>query len=257
MFGRQKVSTILAEFLGTGILTFLILSVQRSTIGVPFFVAAAAGLALAVTTYILHETSGAHFNPAITIGLWSARRISTMRGVVYIAAQLLGGLLAGVLYAYFSNSHLQSVGGHYASRILVAEAVGTAVFSFGIASTIFKKYSVEGVAAFSGIAYMIGILTASAGSAALGLLNPAVALGVHAWVWTTYVLGPVIGGIIGINLYILLFSGTEGSEARATAGLSLSSFKLPKSSSASSASSSIKAPAKKTSKKKTAAKRKR
>src|SRR5581483_1375477 len=124
MFGRQKVATLVAELLGTGILTFLILSVQRSTIGVPFFVAAAAGLALAISTYVLHETSGAHFNPALTIGLWTARKISTLLAIAYIVVQLAGGALAGALYTYFANTHLQSVGGHYTTRILIAEAVG-------------------------------------------------------------------------------------------------------------------------------------
>jgi len=252
MFGRQKVATLLAEFFGTGILTFLILSVQRSTIGVPFFVAASAGLALAVTTYILHETSGAHFNPAITIGMWTARKISTLVGIVYIVMQLLGGLLAGVLYTYFANTHLQNVGGHYSGRILVAEAVGTLIFSFGIASTIYKRFTLEGVAAFSGISYMVGIITATAGNAALGLLNPAVALGVHAWVWGTYVLGPVIGAIIGINLYILLFAGTGTADARVTAGFGWPLLRRSASTAAVSTATS-----KKSTRRKTTAKRKR
>lgn len=217
MFGRQKVATLVAEFFGTGILTFLILSVQRSTIGVPFFVAAGAGLALAVTTYVLHETSGAHFNPALTIGLWTARRISTLLAAAYIIVQLLGGYLAGRLYIYFSGTHLQSVGGHYSAKILIAEGVGTIIFTMAVASTIYKRFSIEGVAAFTGIAYMVGIVAASAGNAALGLLNPAVALGIHAWVWGTYVLGPILGAIIGVNLYTLLFANSDvQSEALGT-----------------------------------------
>ncbi|HUA12885.1 MAG TPA: aquaporin [Candidatus Sulfotelmatobacter sp.] len=199
----------MSEFLGTGILTFVILSVQRSTIGVPFFIALAAGIALALSTYILHESSGAHFNPAITIAVWTARKISSAMAVIYIVMQLLGALLASVLYAYFANTHLQSIGGHYTTRILVAEAVGTVIFSFGIMATVYRRYTPSAVAVFSGVSYFIGIIIASAGNAALGLLNPAVALGVHAWVWGTYVLGPILGALIGVNLYVLLYTNNK------------------------------------------------
>jgi glycerol uptake facilitator-like aquaporin len=216
MFGKQSAATLLAEFIGTGILTLMILSVQRSTIGVPFFVAAGAGLALLVITYALHETSGAHFNPALTVALWTARKISTVSGVLYIIAQLLGAWAAYGLYTYFVNTHLSPVGGHYTSRILVAEGVGTAIFSFGVASTVYRRYSLGGVASFSGAAYMLGIITAS--SASIGLLNPAVALGVRAWVWGTYVLGPVLGAIIGVNLYALLFAQPEAAGSSGSSG---------------------------------------
>ena len=223
MFGRQKVATLLAEFLGTGILTFAILSVQRSTIGVPFFVAAGAGLALALTTYILHEASGAHFNPALTLAVWTARRISSVMAVLYIVMQFLGAFLASILYAYFANTHLQSVGGHYTTRILVAEAVGTLIFTFGVMATVFKKFTLTGVAAFAGISYFIGIVVASAGNAALGLLNPAVALGVHAWVWGTYVLGPIIGALIGVNLYVIFYANNKNADAVESASAKVSS----------------------------------
>jgi aquaporin Z len=73
MFGRRKVATLVAEFLGTGALTLLILSVQRSTIGVPFFVAAAAGLVVALMMFAVGASSGGYFNPALTLGFWTAR----------------------------------------------------------------------------------------------------------------------------------------------------------------------------------------
>ena len=46
MFGRQKIAALVAEFLGAGVLTLVVLTVQRSSIGLPFFVAAAAGLSI-------------------------------------------------------------------------------------------------------------------------------------------------------------------------------------------------------------------
>jgi aquaporin Z len=214
MFGRRKVATLVAEFLGTGVLTLLILSVQRSTIGVPFFVALAAGLTLALMVLALGKASGPQLNPAITIGLWTARKISTTKAVLYVVVQMLGAWAAYYLYIYFVKGALQPVGGHFAARILVAEAVGTGIFAFGWSAAIYQKFNTAATASTAGLAYLIGIIAAS--PAAIGLLNPAVALGVRAWVWGTYVLGPVVGAIIGVNLYGLLFA-EPGSSTVATA----------------------------------------
>lgn len=214
MFGRRKVATIVAEFLGTGILTLLVLSVQRSTIGVPFFVALAGGLTVALMMFAFGSTSGAHLNPALTIGLWTARKISTLNAAVYVGAQLLGGWAAYGLYHYYVNGTLQPIGGHFTARILIAEAVGAGIFTFCWAAALYKQYSTAVSASVAGIGFMIGIVAASAAS--IGLVNPALALGVRAWVWGTYVLGPVLGGVIGVNLYGLLFAESEPVAAAVT-----------------------------------------
>jgi len=160
--------------------------------------------------------SGGYFNPALTLGLWTARRVSTARAVVYIAAQMLGAWAAYYLYTYFVKTSLQPVGGHYTGRILVAETVGTALFTFGFASAVYQAYTWSTRAFVAGLSLMLGTIAAS--SASIGLLNPAVALGARAWVWGTYVLGPVLGAIIGVNLYALLFAGPETVGRVATAG---------------------------------------
>jgi aquaporin Z len=214
MFTRQKVAALVGELLGAGVLTLLILSVQRSTIGVPFFVAIAAGLAFATMSFAVGNISGGHFNPAITLGFWTARRITTARAVLYVAAQLLGAWFAYVLYTYFVNNTLQSVGGHYSGRVLAAEAVGAGIFSFGFAATVYQGFNRVTAASLCGLALVVGTIAAS--SASLGLLNPAVALGTRAWVWGTYVAGPVLGAVIGINLYSLLFT-KDGAKSLAAA----------------------------------------
>ena len=216
MFGRRDVATWVAEFLGTGALTLLILSVQRSTIGVPFFVATAAGLIVTLMVFALGGISGGYFNPALTLAFWTTRKLSSITTVLYIIAQFLGAWGAYYLYIYFVKSSLQPVGGHFAGRILVAEAVGTGLFGFGVAAAVYQGFSRAVTASFVGLSLMLGIIAAS--SASIGLLNPAVALGVRAWVWGTYVLGPVVGAVIGVNLYSLLFAenGGAGSFAAAT-----------------------------------------
>lgn len=204
MFGRNKIAALVAEFLGTGFLTLVVLSVQRSTIGVPFFVAMAAGLAVAVLMVTFGRYNGGYFNPAITFALWTARKLSALEGVLFIAVQLLGAWAAYYLYTYFVNSPLQPVGGDFSGRILVAEAVGGVVLGLAWGAVSYVNHNSLVRAAFVGAAYMLAIIAAS--SAAIGLINPALALGVRAWVWGTYVVGPVLGAIVGVNLYGLLFA---------------------------------------------------
>lgn len=212
-FGKRELAAYVAEFLGTGVLTLLVLSVQRSTIGVPFFVALTAGLAVVVMSFAVAGVSGGYFNPALTLGMWTARKLSTINTVVFVAVQLLGGFAAYHLYTYFVNNKLQAVGGHYTSRILVAEIVGTAIFTFGWASATYQRFTSSVAASVAGLSLTVGIIAAS--SASIGILNPAVALGINAWVWSTYVLGPIIGAIIGVNLYGMLFATDGASTAGA------------------------------------------
>jgi aquaporin Z len=121
MFGKRRTAALVAEFLGTGALTLLLLSVERSTIGVPFFVAIAAGLTVALMMFALGDQSGGFFNPAITIAMWTVRRVSAIAGIFYIAAELLGGWAAYAVYKYFTSTALQPVGGHFTTRLRLWE----------------------------------------------------------------------------------------------------------------------------------------
>lgn len=217
MFGRNKVAMVVAEYLGAGVLTLVLLAVQRSTIGVPYFVALAAGLAVAALSMVFANYSGAHFNPAVTIGAWTTRRVRTLPAIAYIVAQLLGGWTAYGVYTYFVNNSLQTIGGKFSTHTLIAEAVGAFIFCFVWAAVAAQRIA----AAWLGAAFTLGIIVASAAS--IGLINPAVALGARAWNiwgsmgWGTYLLGPVIGGIVGFNLYQLLFAEGYGTSRVASA----------------------------------------
>ncbi|MGH7241014.1 MAG: aquaporin [Candidatus Saccharimonadales bacterium] len=206
MFARNKVAMLVAEFLGTAVLTLVVLAVQRSTIGIAYFVALAAGLAVASLSYVFGSASGAHFNPAVTIGAWTARRVKTLPAITYIVAQLLGAWAAYGIYTYFVNSSLQEIGGHATFRIFVAEGVGAFLFVFVWAAVAAQKLS----ASLVGAGLTLGIVVASVAS--IGFVNPAVALGARAWDiwgsmgWATYVAGPVVGGLLGYNLYEFVFN---------------------------------------------------
>ncbi len=205
LFSRQKLATLVAELLGTFTLTFAVLSVSKSAIGIPYFVAIGAGLTLAILVLTIGKTSGAHVNPAVTFGMWTVKKISTVEALLYIAVQFMGAAFAWRLYTYFINSSIPNIAGKdFNWRILIAEAVGTLLFTFGIAAATYQKYEGGKLAATIGGSLIVGIVVASAISN--GVLNPAVALGIQSWS-KEYVIGPLIGAFFGVNLYAMLFAG--------------------------------------------------
>jgi glycerol uptake facilitator-like aquaporin len=215
MFGKNKLAMLLAELVGTAILTLVVLSVRSSGIGYSFFVALGAGLAVAALTLIVGAVSGAQFNPALTLGLWTARKVKTAPAIVYIAMQLLGGAVAYWLYIYLVKNHLQNMAGHFSARVMLAEAVGTFVFVWGWAAASARKLEGLAFAAAAGGAFALGIMVASLAST--GVINPAIALGSRSWGWGTYVLGPVVGAIVAVNLQNLVFTGSETAVVAASA----------------------------------------
>lgn len=211
MFRKNKLAMIVSEFLGTGLLTIIVLSVKNSQLGLPYFVAAAAGLIVLLLTLALAGISGAIFNPAITVGLWTVRKVKTLQALSYIAVQFLGAAVAWWLFTYLTKVHDIPNTGTYSTRLLVAEALGTFIFAFVWAGAMYQRFGLYAKAIAIGGGLTAGVLAASLVTGA-GNLNPAVALGVRSFGWGTTLLGPIIGAIIGYNLYNLLFVKTELAE---------------------------------------------
>jgi glycerol uptake facilitator-like aquaporin len=200
---RRRIAMLMAEFFGAALLTSVVLTIGKAQESATYFVALAVGLAVAALILTIGFVSGGHFNPAISLGLWTIRRSSALRTISYVAAQMLGAAAAYWLYTYLVDARLTNTG-EFEGRILLAETLGTMILAMGVAAAVFNKHEGGKAAATVGISLTIGVLVASIASA--GLLNPAVALGAGAWVWGTYVLGPILGAIIGFNLYALLFA---------------------------------------------------
>ncbi len=206
MITKQRVAALVAEFLGTAILALAVLSISTSNIGIGYFVSFAAGITLFLMVLAIGGISGAHINPAVTIAMWTVRQIRTYRAILYIAAQLLGGYAAFALFSYMTGKDWNNQG-EYDTKILVAKLSVQQYLAFmGIAAAVFQKLEGFTKAVVIGGSLTLGIMIASAASSAF--LNPAVALGAQSWVWGTYVLGPILGGIIGVNVYNLLFSAS-------------------------------------------------
>lgn len=205
MLTRKNVAMLLAEVLGTAILTFSVLAIIKSAIGIPYFAAIGVGLTLSILVLALGSTSGAHLNPAVTLGQWTLRKIDTVNAFLYIVAQFAGALVAFRLYEYLTARTLENIAGpEFQWTVLVAELVGTAIFGFGIAAAIYQKYEGGKLALTVGGSLAVGILVA--GVASNGVLNPAIALGIQSWD-KAYVVGPIVGSVVGMNLYAMLFAG--------------------------------------------------
>ncbi|WP_048906821.1 aquaporin Z [Pedobacter sp. V48] len=96
---------LVAEFIGTFWLVLggcgsAVLACNYPGAGIGFLgVSLAFGLTVVTIAYALGHISGAHLNPAVSVGLWIAGRFSGKELVPYIVSQVLGGLAAaGVLY---------------------------------------------------------------------------------------------------------------------------------------------------------------
>ena len=99
----------IAEFIGT---FTLILAGAGSIIrgGDAVAVALAHGIAIAVMVTALGAISGAHFNPAVTLGLMLGKKITPKRAVRYIIAQLAGAVTGALalVYVFFPNTWQQA-----------------------------------------------------------------------------------------------------------------------------------------------------
>lgn len=145
-----------AEFFGTFWLVFggcgsAVLAAAFPQLGIGFAgVALAFGLTVLTMAYAVGHISGGHFNPAVTVGLFSARRIPAADVIPYIVAQVIGAIVAaGVLYliasgksgfdvssGFASNGYAEhSPGGYSLISAFVAEVVLTFFFLMIILGT--------------------------------------------------------------------------------------------------------------------------
>ena len=212
-----------AEFLGTFLLAAVIIAGQGQPISVLFGL---VGIVL-----LVGSISGAHVNPAVTIGAWATRRIGWLRAIGYIFVQFLGAAVAYFVLSAFlggatqPSAEQQAFGQSAAALfqaaditaltgkewfIFFAELLGAAILGFAYASTTRAKDTLSSAFAIGlgiFIALMVGI-TVTGYVAASSILNPAIALSLQAysglWAYIIYGLGAAVGGVIGFILHDLL-----------------------------------------------------
>lgn len=214
-----------AEFIGTFLLASIIVAGQ----GQPIFVL----FGLVAIVLLIGAISGAHVNPAVTLGAWVTRRIGWLRAVAYIFVQFLGAAVAYFALSAFlggaetPSAEAQMYGASTASLfsvaslaeladgkqwyVFAAEILGTAILGFAVASATRAKETFAAAFTVGGgifIALMIG-LTVTSYVGAGSVINPAVALTLQAyaggvWAFIAYGLGAIIGGVAGFLIHDLV-----------------------------------------------------
>lgn len=186
----MKTYAFAAELLGTFLLALMVRLSLGSNFPVPTPIV--AGLTLGLIVYVLGPVSGAHVNPAVTVGLAAIRKISWNDAGIYIVMQLIGGFLAMVVGNALTGAHIAlSVGS--TMEIGIAEALGAAILVLGVSSVVFAKTPKDASGLTIGTALTLGALAAS--SVSNGVVNPAVALGIGS-LSVAYVVGPLLGGVV-------------------------------------------------------------
>ena len=214
----------LAEFIGTMALIFVggasILSDQLSGGNVTLVgIALAHGLTIAVMASAFGHISGAHLNPAVTVGAFIARKISAGDSVVYWISQLAGAALGAVLLTLVFDPATRAAAslgtpgfgaGVSISQGLTFEIVATFLLVLVVCATAIDDRGAFSVVSGLPIGFVVlfdilagGPLTGAAMNPAR-VFGPAVVGGYWANHWVYWV-GPLAGGALAGLLYTSLY----------------------------------------------------
>ncbi|MGZ4437979.1 MAG: MIP/aquaporin family protein [Nocardioidaceae bacterium] len=183
------------------------------------FVSLAFGIVVAVVVYGFGPVSGAHINPAVTVGLALTRRFPWAEVIPYVVAQLVGATVGSLLVVAMFGTGAVDLGlgattlgdGVSYGHGLVAEALGTFVLLFAV-----MALAVDSRAPLGWAGLMIGLAVAAAilliGPLTGGSLNPARTLGPYLVTalfggsvpWSQlalYWVGPLVGGSAAVLVY--------------------------------------------------------
>lgn len=186
---------LVAELLGTFLLTLAVSVSLVVPVGLP--TPLVAGLTLLVLVYAIGSISGAHVNPAVTVGLLSAGKIEPTAAIGYIIAQCIGALLVAPFIALVALAAPAIIVSD-SLPVVLSEFAGAFVLVFAIASVAFGRTSKEASGLTIGAGLTVGAMIASGGSNAA--INPAVALGLG-FINISYMVAPLAGGIAAALLY--------------------------------------------------------
>ena len=217
----------LIEIMGTFILVYAIASAatvysdsgQLGVIGIGLVHA----LVLTAIVYAIGYRSGAQVNPAVTIGLLVAKKITGREAVAYIIAQIIGAVIAAaVVYSIFGSEMSASVtlpAQDNVIRALILETVMTFTLVYVVLTTTtsknFRLVPLAGLA----IGFTLGLNVMFGGAITGGSLNPARSFGPalimfnfsYHWI---YWVAPILGGLIAAGVYKTVHTKEEQEEER-------------------------------------------
>jgi len=206
---------LIVEFIGPFALVYMGAGAIIATGGKDLVaIALAHGLAIALLIASAGHISGGIYNPALTVGLVAARRLSVPLGIAYIIVQLLGGAVgAALLKLSFDAKAIDSVqlgtpllGANVsAGQGVLVEAILTFFLMFAVFGTAIDPRGPKTIAGL--VIGLIITMDIFAGGGLTGAamnparwFGPALIQGVWANGWVYWV-GPIIGAVIAALLY--------------------------------------------------------
>jgi len=236
IFGAEVIGTALLILLGNGVVACVLLNLSKGQNAGWIVITFGWGMAVMVGVFAIGQFSGAHLNPAVTIGFWVAGTIDGGDVPAYIAGEFVGAFIGaalvwvsyldhwketedpGLKLACFSTA--PAIRNPVAN--LLTEIIGTFVLVFGVLAFFANQATAD--TGLGGL--IVGLLVLSIGLSLGGptgyAINPARDLGpriIHAilpiagkggsdWGYSWIpVVGPIVGGIIAALAYKLFFPG--------------------------------------------------
>jgi len=220
---ERGIAAYLAELIGTLLLVFFICSVvilYVSTGGQAQFGSdfAVVGLVHAFLLFglivMFGVVSGGHFNPAVTLAALAIRRIRPLDGVIYMLAQLSGGVLGALLAKglLLDEGRATNYGALEVSGLLgsnfrgsIVEMIGTFVLVLVILTAVyseksFKEWAPLAIGTTLGFIVMVGGPLTGAGFNPARWFGPALVGNTWGGVWP-YLAGPIIGSLLAAAVY--------------------------------------------------------
>jgi MIP family channel proteins len=213
----ELVGTFVFFFIGAG--AIITDSYTHGAVGL-LGIALAHGLALSVMVSAFGAVSGGHFNPAVTIGLWVARKVDQTTVVTYILAQLVGGAMAGLLLRFlFPEAVWQPV--HLGTPALavgvapLAAVILEAVLTFALMLAVLgtavdsaaPKIGGFGIGLTVAFDILVGGPITGAAMNPARVFGPGLAAGFWEYHWVYWV-GPILGAAFASWLYTRRISKT-------------------------------------------------
>ena len=167
----------IAEFIGT---FFLVLTIGCTGVGAGAGVIAplAIGAALMVMVFAGGHISGAHYNPAVTLGVLIRGKVNGTDVVPYMVAQLAGAMMAALAVKFLRAGVAVTPITPHVGPALLAEFL----FTFALVYVVLNAATAEGTSgnSFYGLAIGMTVMTGAfaVGDISGGAFNPAVALGI-------------------------------------------------------------------------------
>lgn len=210
-----------SEFIGT---FFLVLTVGFNVLQATALAPVAIGSILMVMIFATGSVSGAHFNPAVTLGviLSGREQAHPVDAAWYVAAQLSGGVVAGAVYwwVFGATFTLKPGVGYMWYDAVVAEILFTAALVFVVLNVATTNEDANNQ--YFGLAIGFTVMSSAFAIGAVSgcSLNPAVTCGVmlthllHNGAGMKYFAVYIVGPLLGSCLAVGLFRVTRASEYR-------------------------------------------